>query len=371
MPTMKQTKAFSALLSRSRAAAGSSSRTFLYRAAGLSSAAKGKDATRSGALCYDYAFKMVLGTKGQSEEILRDMLSALRQFQTGDKSPVEEVRFIDLTVRAGLPPQGKSELLVDVRASNSDNHYIAEIQRRPEARFPQRAILYSSADLVSQHVARRNRNEKLKPMHMLAFCDYDFADGDSGIGVSSTHWRLKGPSFTPEVSRALQSYSLQSDDDMLLSIGGTRNAPLSAEMRSRMSFVFALLPHAPLLQNLRADTPPLLRWAALVAHVNPDEISAVPKCVREIPAVKKMLDVLHDSSSQIKIEQERIEDDKARFLEQEGDMFDDGVREGRAEGKAEGKAEVLASMGITSVSEYRSKIGKEPLADVASALLDE
>jgi hypothetical protein len=316
-----------------------------------------------GALCYDYTFKRVLGTPKQSEPILKDLLGAMRFAQTGVEMTVQDVSIVDSKVREGVAPKFKSELLVDVRVKDSDSNFIVEVQRRKEAAFIHRVILYSSADIVSQHVKSMGYSSKLRPVHTLAFCDYDFREGKEGIiGASLTNWRTKKGPYSPEVRKAIQSYALEQQSGMLARLDGIDNNMLSKEMRNRMSFVFALLPHAPRLEDLTANTHPLLRWAALIAHVDPEDIDAVPKEVRDIQAVKLMLDILEGTVSQTKHERELAELEFARDLEEEQEIFEDG--------KAEGIQRALFQIGVTNAAEYRLKFGSDPPVDVAKALLD-
>lgn len=89
------------------------------------------------------------------------------------------MRILDSKVRDGVLPQSKGELIVDVRARDADTSYIIEVQRRKEPLFPRRAILYSSAEIVAQY--RDSRSPALQPVHTLAFCDYDFFQGQDKL----------------------------------------------------------------------------------------------------------------------------------------------------------------------------------------------
>ncbi len=71
-----------------------------------------------------------------------------------------------------------------------------------------------------------------------------------------------------------------------------------------MTFVSAMLPHAPRLEDLTASTPALLRWASLVAHVATSNIDLEPSNVRSIESIKSLLDILHDTRDVV--EQERV-----------------------------------------------------------------
>ena len=147
-----------------------------------------------------------------------------------------------------------------------------------------------------------------------------------------------------------------------------------------MTFVFAMLPHAPRLEDLAASTPPLLRWASLVAHVEPNNIDVVPKDVRSIEGVKKLLDILRDTKD--KTEQERLDAEKeARQIDRAVESaLEEGKAEGRAEGlaegealgeargKAEGKAELMRQLGITTAADYIAKLGTSPPVEIVPLL---
>ena len=311
-----------------------------------------------GALCTDYTFRRVLGTPSKSEPILQDLLGAMRSTLTcGRETAVGTVRILDSKVRDGVLPQSKGELIVDVRAKDDDVSYIVEVQRRKEPLFARRAILYSSAEIVAQY--RDSRSPELQPVHTLAFCDYDFGPGktSSMIGTHRSDWRNpKAARRAPDVARAIQSFTLQPDTDVLACYKGVLNEHLAAEMRARMSFVFALLPHAPLLADLNDRSPPLLRWAALVAHVHPANIDEVPRDVRSIAAVKTLLEWLDGT---------RDETEKERMLADE--ELAANARESEAmyhEGKAEGKLDLLSSVGVRTVAEFRNKFKIDPPADL-------
>jgi len=124
-----------------------------------------------------------------SEVVLVDLLSALRFALTGTNPAALQVKILDTKVRDGAQPKSKGELLVDVRASDDDSNFIVEVQRRSEALFHHRALLYASADIVAQQ--RTSSTIYLKPTHTLAFCDHDFgppkiAGSRSAIGTSLT-----------------------------------------------------------------------------------------------------------------------------------------------------------------------------------------
>ena len=43
---------------------------------------------------------------------------------------------------------------VDVRARNSEEHFVIEVQHRPEVLFPHRAVLYGAAEVLAQHATK-------------------------------------------------------------------------------------------------------------------------------------------------------------------------------------------------------------------------
>ena len=314
---------------------------------------------------------------------MQDLLSAMRFAQTGHIDSVQGVEFVDAEEREGVAPKFKSELLVDMRVKDSDSTFIVEVQRRKEASFVHRCILHSSADIVSQHLESLGRTSKLRPVHTLAFCDYDFGEGKGdNIGTLLTNWHSSEKSQnSPVVSKAIQFYALEQQKDALALLGGIDNEMLTKEMHNRLSFVFALLPHAPRLEDLTERTNPLLRWAALIAHVEPEEIDSVPKGVRDIHAVKLMLDILSGSIEETKHERDRAHEEAARDSEEADQIFQDGQRQGKAQGKAQDKAEgkaegeiegmlrILYQLKVKSAVGYRLKFGDDPPDYIAKALL--
>ena len=297
----------------------------------------------------------------------------MRYAQTcGRETAVGTVRILDSKVRDGVLPQSKGELIVDVRAKDDDVSYIVEVQRRKEPLFARRAILYSSAEIIAQY--RDSRSPALfQPVHTLAFCDYEFGPGQTGalIGTHLSTWRdPSSKKRAPDVARAIQSFTLQSDTDVLACCEGVPNEHLAAEMRSRMSFVFALLPHAPLLADLNERSPPLLRWAALVAHVHPANIDHVPKDVRSIAAIKTLLEWLDGTRDETEMERLQAEEELAANARESEAMYYDGKAAGKAEGKAEGKADLLSSLGVRTVAEYRAMFKADPPADLNRILSD-
>jgi len=331
---------------------------------------KSRPTAKKGALCLDQTFKRVLGTPTTSEPVMKDLLNAMRFAQTGLKDTVQGVEFVDAKVRESVAPIFKRELLlVDVRVKDSDSTFIVEVQRQKKASFVRRCILYSSAEIVSQHLESLGQTSKLRPVHTLAFCDYDFGEGRGGnrnFGTLMTNERSsKNSQNSPVVSKAIQFYALESQKDALSRLGGIDNEMLTEEMHNRLSFVFALLPHAPRLEDLTADTHPLLRWAALIAHVEPEEIDSVPKGVRDIHAVKLMLDILHGSIEETKLERGRAQEEAARDQEEEYQIFQDGFMQG----KAEGLMRILFQLKVKSAADYRREFGVDPPDYVAKALI--
>jgi hypothetical protein len=290
--------------------------------------ASGQPSGKHGALVYDYTFTRVMGTPNQSEEILKDLLSSWRCALLGSqRAVVEDLTIMDKTVRDGFFPKSKGELCVDVHFTDAKHNYIVEVQHRIEPLFPHRALQYACADIVAQ------RDDALLPVHTLAFCDFDFSKSDAKDGAISTkltNWRAS-PKCQRDPSKAFSMYGLLPFKDRMQHLGQTGNTALSEELEARMTFVFAMLPHAPRLEDLAASTPPLLRWASLVAHVEPNNIDVVPKDVRSIEGVKKLLDILRDTKD--KTEQERLD------AEKEARQIDRAVESALEEGKAEGRAE--------------------------------
>ena len=327
----------------------------------------------SGALLYDVTFSRILGTRGASEPILTDLLSAWRAGLTGNKvAPISDLKIIERAVLGSIV-RNKGELIVDLRMRDSDEHMIVEVQHRPEPHFPHRALLYASADVVEQHVLNRaaaddlrqsvkssggGEKEKpkgfnphmLRPVHSLAFCDYDFAPGAASsmapLKARSVLWR-RSSAFVREKELALQVFRLLPCSEAMGRLGQRTQGALSADFGARLSFVFALLPHAPPLAELTAATPPLLQWASLIAHVAPSNIDDVPKDVR-VGGVHRLLDALSDSAGET-LQEMRRQEDEARInkvIEEESraegmaEGMDKGMAKGRAEGMAEGMAKV-------------------------------
>ena len=344
-------------------------------AAALSAAAR---ATRLGALCYDHTFTRLLGTRGESEPILKDLVAAWRAARTGGAAQAAaddvDVEILDRQVLAGAQPRGKGDLVADVRLRGGKDTFIVEVQHRVEPSFPRRALLYASAEFVSRHMADPASQ---RPVHTIAFCDFDFARGRDGIRSGLSAWRKAEPPLTPATERAVHFYNLLPSAAAMASMGQLGNEALDEELASRLSFVFALLPHAPRLQDLTTATPPLLRWASLVAHVAPDNLDEVPAEVRS-KGVDKLMSMLSGSVDVTKaerLEAEAKEDDFERAMESalaEGDAKGEarGRAEGWAEGRADAIAEMLARLSVASKSAFSAKFGVDP-ASAAAAFFDQ
>jgi hypothetical protein len=387
---------------------------------------------RPGALCLDATFRRVLGTRGVSEPILAELLGAWRAARSRGRvrfdAPTVDAALCDPAVFAGTAPRGLGDLVVDVRARDSDEHFVVEVQHRAEKLFPHRAVLYAAAELVAQHVAKgtakpgakaaakaaavaaseaaaaaaaapsdsfttsaslaaaaaaaaakksvdATESSLLLPVHTLAFCDYSFqssarrtggVDERSLVSVAATLWR--GDSgHARDSTRALQFYSLLPDTHALKKAKQKGNEALDCELAARMSFVFALLPHAPALADLTKHTPPLLRWASLVAHASPENLSAVPNAVRS-RGVECLLEQLESTAAEVERERASAEADDAFFARTRADAKAEGEAKGKAEGKAkgkaegeaEGKAEALRLMGVVTIEAYRERFGVAP-----------
>jgi len=314
-----------------------------------------------GSLCSDYTFTRIFGTPGASEPILKDMLEAWGEARTpgggggGGGVLIDTMEIVNPQVLEGAPPRSKGELIVDVRAKDSGSNFLIEVQHRVEPLFPHRAILYAAADIVSQHVEDVT-SSRLRPVHSLAFCDYDFARGQLGTGLGSSlnAWR-KSRSHAPDAARVLHTFDLQPRADDMKQLGQTINTALAAEMAARMSFVFVLLPHAPRLGDLTARTPRILQWASLIAHLRADNVDAVPAEVRRA-GVDLLLGKLRDSVDETELEALRT----ARDLDVQDQAVVCALAEGKAEGKAEGMAEALRLLGIETVEAYRARFGADP-----------
>ena len=332
----------------------------------------------SGALLYDATFSRILGTRNASEPILSGLLAAWRAALTGkpaDASAFESLEIMDRTV-LGSALWSQGELIVDLRMRGAEEHMIVEVQHRAEPLFPHRALVYSCADVVEQHVRTRAainpattidakafkiNPHLLRPVHSLAFCDYDFSTGapwpGNSLKVKSTGWRTT--EFKRELDLALQVFRLRPCSEAMERLGQREQAALSADFGARLSFVFALLPHAPLLKDLTPATPPLLQWASLIAHVAPSNISDVPKDVR-CGGVDKLLDLLDASADRTSLEMLAADDD-ARTNEYK-------LEDAKEVAKAEGIVMSMRLMGIQSAADYRSKMKSEPPPEVLAAL---
>ena len=333
-----------------------------------------------GALCTDATFTRVLGSRGASEPILIELLSAWRQAQTGDgTAAVRDVAISDRRVNEGQGMHARGALVVDVRAEGDGESYLVEVQHRAEAFFPHRALLYSAAEVVTHHLSNPGSLEARR-VHTLAFCDYDFMEkegvqgsgggggggtpGGPSLRTAATRWRSTA-SHTRNPARVLQVFGLHVSQRAMA--GAEVNAALARVMAAHSSFVFALLPHAPRLEELCARTPPLLRWASLVAHATPGNLDAVPKDVRT-GGVARLLELLDASEAEARAERGAEEREAATIETLISDVRAEAEVEGRAEGRAEGKAELLRSIGVTSEATYRARFGDDPPPDVAHLL---
>ncbi len=141
------------------------------------------------------------------------------------------------------------------------------------------------------------------------------------------------------------------------------NVALERELSAQVSFVFALLPHAPRLEDLSSATPPLLRWAALVAHAEPSNLSKVPKEVR-VAGIACLLDMLSSTADAVRAEREEAEYLAASDVQ----ALADAQAESEAKGKAEGMAGALRLMGVVTVEAYRVRFGANPPPQLAPFL---
>ena len=234
------------------------------------------------------------------EVILGDLVSAWLAACAPD-TPAPQIQALEIIERKvfdGAPPKSKGELIVDVHASGigarGSENLIVIVQHRIEPLFPHRAALYSAADIVAQHLADSKLTAH-RPVHSIAFCDYGFSKGIHGTGMGSTltrstTWR-KSIKHKPDVASALHLYSLLPCTNQMTRLGQKGNVALNAELAGRLSFVFVLLPHAPLLEELTVSTPPLLRWASLIAYANPRNLDAIPKPVRSA-GIERLMAIL-------------------------------------------------------------------------------
>ena len=314
-----------------------------------------------GALCYDHTFTRVLGTKGASEPILEDLIGALmRGGGSGHSAPPVAVKIVDRRVLGGNPPMGKGELLVDVRAEGGEEGFLVEVQHRVEPLFPRRALLYTAAELVMQHKSGL-LGAALRPVHTLAFCDFDFSRGQAGLATTRSLWR-RAAVHEPQPSRAVTSFALLPRADYLEGLKQHANEALAADMAARLTLTFALLPHAPRLHELTPATPPLLRWAALVAHVGPRNLHEVPKDVRS-KGVEALLELLKDTMDETERERGEAEEQEDKDLRVVEAMLAEAkvalMEASKAEGKAEGKAELLHQLGIGSTAELAALLGRQ------------
>ena len=111
----------------------------------------------AGALLTNSTFKRILGTPGVSEPILSELVGAWRAARAPPGAPVVdaaiEATLCDSTVFRGAVRK-LGGLIVDVRARNSDEHFVIEVKHRPEVLFPHRAVLYAAAEVLAQHITK-------------------------------------------------------------------------------------------------------------------------------------------------------------------------------------------------------------------------
>ena len=301
-----------------------------------------------GSLCYDVVFRRALGTRDLSEVILEDLLGAWRAAVTGSSSSVAtQVQLIDTGVKAGEGAHEKGSLAVDVRFTDAESNYIVEIQHRTEALFPHRALTYAAAEIVGQPC---RRGVGLRPVHVLAFCDFAFGAPKAGSGLlvgtalSASRWRRSDTAseHLRDPALAIHAFGLLPVPHAVGSaLEDQRGDPhLARDMRARLSFLFALLPHAPMLCEVNASTPPILKWAALIAHLHVDNLAAVP---REpgifTPGVARLVDVLASSADHTRAEVRAADEEASIAFQHAESMADEAWAEGEAKGKAEGIAE--------------------------------
>lgn len=301
-----------------------------------------------GALCTDATFTRILGSAGESEPILADLIGAWILARTG--SAVAAAVAVDICPRKKLPGHGlpgKGSLTVNVAVTDRES-YLVEVQHRPESFFPHQALVSSASEVIAHHLSHAT-DLCARRVHMLAFCDYDF----QGLSFKSSH-RRNAPRIP---ARALQVFGLHASPRAM--VGLDVNPALERMLAEQASFVFALLPHAPRLEELTPATPPLLRWAAVIAHVVPENIGAVPKDVR-VGGVARLLEMLDATASMAQAER-----DDADFL---AARVADWALSVRAEAEAEGIAEVLRLVGILSAADYKAKLGSAPPAEFAPFL---
>ena len=339
-------------------------------------------AARLGALCYDSTFTRVLGTRGTSEPILKDLVGAWRAAREGGAARASDgggvdVEILESKVRSGAatpPVRIKGHVVADVRLRGGEDSFLVDVQHRVEPLFPGSALLYaSSAKLVSQHLAETSVSTAtgVWPVHTLAFCDLDFASGRSigGVGTTLRAWRKASPPLAPRTERVVHAYSMQPCADVMARLAQQGNKELDAELAPQTSIVFALLPHAPRLQDLTAATPPLLRWASLVAHVAPDNVDAVPKAVRS-EGVERLMSLLRETVDDTEAEREEAEREEADFQRSVEAAVEEALIERRAKaeamGNVEGIAKVMRALGVESIADFRAKIGSDPPADLAA-----
>jgi hypothetical protein len=253
-----------------------------------------------GKLAADHTFVRVFGTPKRSEPILAGLVSAWAPVMVGMPAATEavEIKLLDRMIYNANLPKGKNNLIADIHlhASNLDAKFLVEIQHRPERNFADSAILYSSADVVTQRFAEgvTQASYNLKPVHNISFCDFSFGGDDTRVALADTKWRAS-KDFKSDVNRAFAAYSLTDRGEDLRKVVGHNyigNKGLDAFMNNRLSFFFMLLPHMPPLEQLTAATPSIVKWGSLVAHLTPYNAGAIPIEIKQEKAVQMVLDEL-------------------------------------------------------------------------------
>lgn len=212
---------------------------------------------------------------------------------------IANISFLNKTVQQSHMLKGKKELVVDVRLTDGQSHYIVEVQHSAERDFPDRAITYAAADILEQH----NAQGHFLPTHLIAFCDHDFGPGvgPGTLSVAQKRWRVSNR-FVPDQEKAFVHFRLQQQ-----SIRGFKeHASLGAALAARLSLSFVMLPHVPRLAELSTETPPLLKWSSFVAHLQPHTIDQVPGELKNEPGIQQLLEIMADPTMKNTITEEEI-----------------------------------------------------------------
>lgn len=317
-----------------------------------------------GALHFEATFTRIFTSESSSSLVLKDLISAHHLWVYGDDS-VEQVNILSRTVRDEKLTHGAGNLIVDVRCSaitdykilptsaKSDQehqsvptNYLIEVQHRKERDFPYRAFQYGCAEVANQYA-----EERFQPVHILGFCDYDFAFNGSSNRLStlSTNWREKGTQG--ELKKCITTLCLQPMNAVLARLpGGVGNTAIHDTLARKFVVSLVMLPHVPLLRDLRVNTHPLIRWASIIAHATPHNGAEVPKEVRDnTPAVEAVLGMLNDTA--------RLAEVEARE-EAERQHMERSIRE---EGREEGGREMLATLGIRDKADFEGMFPGRPV----------